>query len=70
MANSTAEHLAVHLATLKSRILTETKNVSAFVVIGEILHKLYYEDKLVHTQREFLEWTKTHLGFSKSTTYE
>ncbi|KAJ3244307.1 hypothetical protein HDU78_011142 [Chytriomyces hyalinus] len=34
------------------------------------LHKLYYEDKLMKTQKEFLEWTKANLGFSKSTTYE
>lgn len=54
----------------KSRILNETKNVSSFVVIGQTLHKLYYEDKLMKTQKEFLEWTKAHLGFSKSTTYE
>ncbi|KAJ1566401.1 hypothetical protein HK405_009969, partial [Cladochytrium tenue] len=54
----------------KSRILNETKNVSSFVVIGQTLHKLYYEDKLMKTQREFLEWTKANLGFSKSTTYE
>ncbi|KAI8912288.1 hypothetical protein DFJ77DRAFT_76301 [Powellomyces hirtus] len=54
----------------KLRILNETKNVSSFVVIGQTLHKLYYEDKLMKTQKEFLEWTKAHLGFSKSTTYE
>ncbi|KAJ3208027.1 hypothetical protein HDU67_007079, partial [Dinochytrium kinnereticum] len=54
----------------KSRILNETKNVSSFVVIGQTLHKLYYEDKLMKTQKEFLEWTKQNLGFSKSTTYE
>ncbi|KAI9099709.1 hypothetical protein DFS34DRAFT_648660 [Phlyctochytrium arcticum] len=54
----------------KLRILNETKNVSSFVVIGETLHKLYYEDKLMKTQKEFLEWTKANLGFSKSTTYE
>ncbi|KAI9000035.1 hypothetical protein BC832DRAFT_156969 [Gaertneriomyces semiglobifer] len=54
----------------KSRILNETKNVSSFVVIGQTLHKLYYEDKLMKTQKEFLEWTKAQLGFSKSTTYE
>ncbi|KAJ3189690.1 hypothetical protein HK101_008762 [Irineochytrium annulatum] len=52
------------------RILNETKNVSSFVVIGQTLHKLYYEDKLMKTQKEFLEWTKQNLGFSKSTTYE
>ncbi|KAJ3332700.1 hypothetical protein HDU76_013379 [Blyttiomyces sp. JEL0837] len=54
----------------KSRILNETKNVSSFVVIGQTLHKLYYEDRLMKTQKEFLEWTKANLGFSKSTTYE
>ncbi|KAJ3278108.1 hypothetical protein HK104_002647 [Borealophlyctis nickersoniae] len=54
----------------KSRILNETKNVSSFVVIGQTLHKLYYEDKLMKTQKEFLDWTKQNLGFSKSTTYE
>ncbi|KAJ3178589.1 hypothetical protein HDU87_003412 [Geranomyces variabilis] len=54
----------------KLRILNETKNLSSFVVIGETLHKLYYEDRLMKTQKEFLEWTKAHLGFSKSTTYE
>ncbi|KAJ3416033.1 hypothetical protein HDV05_003392 [Chytridiales sp. JEL 0842] len=54
----------------KSRILNETKNVSSFVVIGQTLYKLYYEDKLMKTQKEFLEWTKQNLGFSKSTTYE
>ncbi|KAJ1565261.1 hypothetical protein HK096_003762, partial [Nowakowskiella sp. JEL0078] len=51
-------------------ILKETKNPAAFVLIGCVLHKLYYEDKLLGTQKEFLEWTKSSLGFSKSTTYE
>ncbi|OAJ39741.1 hypothetical protein BDV3_005512 [Batrachochytrium dendrobatidis] len=54
----------------RNRILNETKNVSSFVVIGQTLHRLYYVDKLVKNQREFLEWTKRNLGFSKSTTYE
>ncbi|KAJ3304098.1 hypothetical protein HDV03_003084 [Kappamyces sp. JEL0829] len=58
------------LQGMKSLILTETKNVASFVVIGETLDKLYYKDKLVKNQKEFLEWTKTNLGFSKSTTYE
>jgi hypothetical protein len=58
------------LLELKSIILHETKNVASFVSIGETLHTLYYKDKLVKNQREFLEWTKNNLGFSKSTTYE
>ncbi|KAJ3021978.1 hypothetical protein HKX48_007356 [Thoreauomyces humboldtii] len=65
------EEEEVHaLDSHRLRILNETKNVSSFVVIGQTLHKLYYEDKLMKTQKEFLEWTKAHLGFSKSTTYE
>ncbi|KAJ3040777.1 hypothetical protein HK097_002470, partial [Rhizophlyctis rosea] len=64
------EDSPVQLEEHKSRILNETKNVSSFVVIGQTLHKLYYEDKLMKTQKEFLEWTKQNLGFSKSTTYE
>ena len=44
--------------------------MSSFVVIGHTLHKLYYDDKLMKTQKEFLAWTKANLGFSKSTTYE
>jgi hypothetical protein len=51
-------------------ILNESKNGCNFVVIGEKLHKVYYEHKLVKNQREFLDWTKRNLGFSKSTTYE
>lgn len=51
------------LDNLKGRILNETKNVSSFVVIGETLYKLYYEDKLVKNQKEFLDWTKVNLGF-------
>lgn len=58
------------LMEMKSLILHETKNVASFVVIGETLDKLYYKDKLVKTQKEFLDWTKLNLGFSKSTTYE
>jgi hypothetical protein len=58
------------LQGLKSIILTEHKNVASFVVIGETLDRLYYKDKLVKNQKEFLEWTKINLGFSKSTTYE
>jgi hypothetical protein len=58
------------LSNMKNLIIHETKNVASFVVIGETLHKLYYEDKLVKNQKEFLQWTKTNLGFSKSTTYE
>jgi hypothetical protein len=58
------------LSSLKSLILHETKNVASFVVIGETLFKLYYKDKLVKNQKEFLNWTKQNLGFSKSTTYE
>ncbi|KAH6586012.1 hypothetical protein BASA50_000955 [Batrachochytrium salamandrivorans] len=61
---------ALSLDQHRSRILNETKNVSSFVVIGQTLHRLYYVDKLVKNQREFLEWTKRNLGFSKSTTYE
>ncbi|KAJ3058575.1 hypothetical protein HDU98_005343, partial [Podochytrium sp. JEL0797] len=51
------------LQTHKSRILkeSETTQVSSFVVIGQTLHKLYYEDKLMKTQKEFLEWTKANL---------
>ncbi|TPX30605.1 hypothetical protein SmJEL517_g05848 [Synchytrium microbalum] len=62
----TSDRLEEH----KSTILNETKNVSSFVVIGQTLHKLYYDDKLMKTQKEFLSWTKANLGFSKSTTYE
>lgn len=51
-------------------LMEEAKNVASFVVIGQTLHRLYYEDKLMKNQREFLEWTKRNLGFSKSTTYE
>jgi hypothetical protein len=58
------------LEGLKSLILHESKNVASFVIIGETLHKLYYRDKLVKNQKEFLLWTKQNLGFSKSTTYE
>ncbi|KAJ3269553.1 hypothetical protein HDV01_001315 [Terramyces sp. JEL0728] len=58
------------LEGLKNKILHETKNVASFVTIGQTLHKLYYQDKLVKNQKEFLEWTKMNLGFSKSTTYE
>ncbi|KAJ3318818.1 hypothetical protein HDV06_006999 [Boothiomyces sp. JEL0866] len=58
------------LEGLKNKILHETKNVASFVTIGQTLHKLYYQDKLVKNQKEFLEWTKVNLGFSKSTTYE
>ncbi|KAI8822672.1 uncharacterized protein EV422DRAFT_409386 [Fimicolochytrium jonesii] len=54
----------------KHKILNETKNVSSFVVIGQTLHEVYYEQKRMKTQKEFLEWTKAQLGFSKSTTYE
>ena len=55
---------------MKSLIMNESKNVASFVVIGETLDKLYYRDKLVKNQKEFLTWTKQNLGFSKSTTYE
>jgi hypothetical protein len=55
---------------MKSLIINESKNVASFVVIGETLDKLYYKDKLVKNQKEFLTWTKQNLGFSKSTTYE
>jgi hypothetical protein len=65
-----AEEKKEKLSQLKSMILHETKNVASFVSIGETLHKLYYEDKLVKNQKEFLDWTKNNLGFSKSTTYE
>ena len=58
------------LEVYKTKILGESKNVSSFVGIGKALHKLYYQDRLVKNQREFLDWTKRHLGFSKSTTYE
>jgi hypothetical protein len=58
------------LEKLKSVILHESKNVASFVVIGETLYNLYYVDKLVKNQKEFLSWTKQNLGFSKSTTYE
>ncbi|KAJ3356377.1 hypothetical protein HDU83_001168 [Entophlyctis luteolus] len=44
------------LQTHKSRILKESSSGS--------------QDKLMKTQKEFLEWTKANLGFSKSTTYE
>jgi hypothetical protein len=60
----------VQLDALKKRILNETKSNCSFVVIGETLFRLYYQDKLVKNQKEFLQWTKLNLGFSKSTTYE
>ncbi|KAJ3027324.1 UNVERIFIED_CONTAM: hypothetical protein HDU68_004022 [Siphonaria sp. JEL0065] len=72
MATGSNDEMSV-LQTHKSRILKESQTTavsSSFVVIGQTLHKLYYEDKLMKTQKEFLEWTKANLGFSKSTTYE
>ena len=58
------------LSDLKTKILQESKNVASFVTIGKTLYDLYYVDKLVKNQKEFLTWTKQNLGFSKSTTYE
>lgn len=54
----------------KAKILDEKKNSDSFVVIGQILHDMYYKDKCMGSQKEFLAWTKAQLGFSKSTTYE
>ncbi|KAJ3123191.1 hypothetical protein HK098_002115 [Nowakowskiella sp. JEL0407] len=54
----------------KMSISNETKTTNSFVHIGKTLHKVYYQDKLFKTQREFLEWTKESFGFGKSTTYE
>src|SRR5687768_3113038 len=62
--------LCQSLHSAKRRLLISYQNVSSFVVIGQTLHRLYYEDKLMKTQKEFLQWTKDNLGFSKSTTYE
>jgi hypothetical protein len=60
----------MNLDDYKDHILNETKSYSSFVNIGETLHNLYYKEKLVKNQKEFLDWTKRNLGFSKSTTYE
>ena len=54
----------------RAKILDERKNSDSFVVIGQILHDMYYKDKCMGSQKEFLAWTKAQLGFSKSTTYE
>ena len=58
------------IETHKSRILQERKSSDSFVVIGKTLNDMYYKDKCLTSQREFLQWTKSQLGFSKSTTYE
>jgi hypothetical protein len=54
----------------RNRILNERRSSDSFVVIGKTLHDMYYKDKQLKTQKDFLNWTKTQLGFSKSTTYE
>jgi hypothetical protein len=51
------------LDELKSSILAETKTLSSFVAIGCALYRLYYTDKLIKNQRDFLAWTKANLGF-------
>ncbi|KAI8808424.1 hypothetical protein BJ742DRAFT_893215 [Cladochytrium replicatum] len=66
--NDTFKNLT--LEECKTRILTEERSFSSFVVIGGALHSIYYENHLIKNQREFLDWTKANLGFSKSTTYE
>lgn len=44
--------------------------VAPFVTVGRELDRFYYKNKNCKTQKEFLNWTKRMLGFSKSTTYE
>ncbi|KAI8803882.1 hypothetical protein BJ742DRAFT_906650 [Cladochytrium replicatum] len=66
--NDTFKNLT--LEECKTRILSEERSFSSFVVIGGALHSIYYENHLIKNQREFLDWTKANLGFSKSTTYE
>ena len=58
------------LLEYKQKILQDSKSVASFVTIGKTLYDLYYVDKLVKNQKEFLAWTKQNLSFSKSTTYE
>ncbi|KAI9203456.1 uncharacterized protein BJ171DRAFT_475812 [Polychytrium aggregatum] len=58
------------LEEYRAQIQRETKNTSSFVSVGHLLYNLYYRDKRMKNQREFLEWTRNSLGFSKSTTYE
>lgn len=57
------------LEDYKEAIESQT-GLATFVVVGRILFKLYYEDGVFHSQKEFLRWAKEHLQFSKSTCYE
>lgn len=69
-SNPNLEFFFQRMEDSKAKILDEKKNSDSFVVIGQILHDMYYKDKCMTSQKEFLSWTKAQLGFSKSTTYE
>lgn len=58
------------LERYRETIVAAQKTHTCFVVIGQALDKLYYQDKLLTSQKQFLDWTRSALGFSKSTTYE